>query len=288
MTRLAQDQEGADGTSWTAAAAQADPQPPPSRREDRDRRQPRALHPRAHAGRWHARRSIPPAAWSPRWSRSCAPAPGVWIAHGSGYGGPRDGRRARPRLACRPASSRYAVRRVWLTRGGGAGLLLRLLQRGALAAVPHRARAARSSAATTGSTTSASTAEFARRRLRRGRDADDPIVLVQDYHFALLPQMIRERLPRATIITLLAHPVAERRERSASARGARSCSTGCSAAASSGSTRSLHCNNFLDTVDRFLEARIDREQYARRARTGRSTAGAAVSDLDRVAAAAGS
>ena len=29
----------------------------------------------------------------------------------------------------------------------------------------------------------------------------DPIVLVQDYHFALLPKMIRERLPDATIIS---------------------------------------------------------------------------------------
>ena len=29
----------------------------------------------------------------------------------------------------------------------------------------------------------------------------DPVVLVQDYHFALLPRMIRERLPRATVIT---------------------------------------------------------------------------------------
>ena len=31
-------------------------------------------------------------------------------------------------------------------------------------------------------------------------DSDDPIILVQDYHFALLPRMIRERLPRATVI----------------------------------------------------------------------------------------
>ncbi|TKD09129.1 MAG: trehalose-6-phosphate synthase, partial [Mesorhizobium sp.] len=28
-----------------------------------------------------------------------------------------------------------------------------------------------------------------------------PIVLVQDYHFALLPRMIRERLPEAIVIT---------------------------------------------------------------------------------------
>ena len=32
-------------------------------------------------------------------------------------------------------------------------------------------------------------------------DADDPIILVQDYHFALAPRMIREQLPKATIIT---------------------------------------------------------------------------------------
>ena len=29
----------------------------------------------------------------------------------------------------------------------------------------------------------------------------DPLVLVQDYHFALLPQLIREHLPRATVVT---------------------------------------------------------------------------------------
>jgi len=30
---------------------------------------------------------------------------------------------------------------------------------------------------------------------------DNPVVLVQDYHFALLPRMVREALPKATIIT---------------------------------------------------------------------------------------
>jgi trehalose 6-phosphate synthase len=31
--------------------------------------------------------------------------------------------------------------------------------------------------------------------------ADDPVVCNQDYHFALLPLMLRKVLPRATIIT---------------------------------------------------------------------------------------
>src|SRR5690606_1968700 len=30
---------------------------------------------------------------------------------------------------------------------------------------------------------------------------DNPVVLVQDYHFALLPRMVRQALPKATIIT---------------------------------------------------------------------------------------
>ena len=31
-------------------------------------------------------------------------------------------------------------------------------------------------------------------------DSDDPIVLVQDYHFALAPALLREKLPRATVL----------------------------------------------------------------------------------------
>ena len=45
----------------------------------------------------------------------------------------------------------------------------------------------------------------------------------------------------------------------------------------------FHCNNFLDSVDRYLEARIDREQQRRRASSGTRTLVRPVSDLDRVA-----
>ena len=42
-------------------------------------------------------------------------------------------------------------------------------------------------------------------------DSDDPIILVQDYHFALAPAMIRKRLPAATVIMFWHIPVAQRR-----------------------------------------------------------------------------
>jgi len=35
----------------------------------------------------------------------------------------------------------------------------------------------------------------------REANTNAPIVLVQDYHFALLPKMIREELPDAIVIT---------------------------------------------------------------------------------------
>ena len=56
-------------------------------------------------------------------------------------------------------------------------------------------------------------------RRRGGRSPQrDPVVLVQDYHFALLPAMIRERLPQATILTFW-HIPGPTQSRSASVRG---------------------------------------------------------------------
>ena len=90
---------------------------------------------------------------------------------------------------------------------------------------------------------------------------EDPIVLVQDYHFALLPRMIRERLPRGDDHHLLAYPVAESRgvRHPAVARGG--ARRACSARSILGFHTQFHCNNFFDTVDRFLEARVDRETF---------------------------
>jgi trehalose 6-phosphate synthase len=86
-------------------------------------------------------------------------------------------------------------------------------------------------------------------------------VLVQDYHFALAPKMIRERLPRATIISFwhIPWPNAERigicpwREELLS---------GLLGSSVVGFHTQQHCNNFIDSVDAFMESRIDREATA--------------------------
>ena len=73
--------------------------------------------------------------------------------------------------------------------------------------------------------------------------------------------MIRERLPRATIITFW-HIPWPNAERFGICPWRESSSTGCSAASIVGFHTQHHCNNFIDSVDAFMESRIDREHNA--------------------------
>ncbi|HKD30098.1 MAG TPA: trehalose-6-phosphate synthase, partial [Xanthobacteraceae bacterium] len=86
----------------------------------------------------------------------------------------------------------------------------------------------------------------------------DPIVLVQDYHFALLPKMIRERLPEATIITFW-HIPWPNAETFGICPWKEEIIAGLLGSSVLGFHTQFHCNNFIDTVDRFIESRIDRE-----------------------------
>jgi trehalose 6-phosphate synthase len=92
-------------------------------------------------------------------------------------------------------------------------------------------------------------------------DSQDPIILVQDYHFALAPRLIRERLPRATIITFW-HIPWPNSERVGICPWRTQLLHGVLGSSIVGFQTQFHCNNFVDAVDRYLEARIDRERHA--------------------------
>jgi trehalose 6-phosphate synthase len=85
-------------------------------------------------------------------------------------------------------------------------------------------------------------------------------VLVQDYHLALVPRMIRERLPDATIITFW-HIPWPNPEAFAICPWRDELLDGLLGSSILGFHTQFHCNNFLDTVDRQLEARVDRETF---------------------------
>jgi trehalose 6-phosphate synthase len=87
---------------------------------------------------------------------------------------------------------------------------------------------------------------------------DNPIVLVQDYHFALLPAMVREKLPHATIITFW-HIPWPNPESFGICPWRMEILKGLLGSTILGFHTRFHCKNFIETVDRFLEARIEHE-----------------------------
>jgi trehalose 6-phosphate synthase len=87
---------------------------------------------------------------------------------------------------------------------------------------------------------------------------DDPVVLVQDYHFALLPALIRQRLPRATILTFW-HIPWPNPESFGICPWRTEILEGMLGSTILGFHTPFHCKNFIETVDRFLEARIEHE-----------------------------
>ena len=89
--------------------------------------------------------------------------------------------------------------------------------------------------------------------------SDAPIVLVQDYHLALAPQMIRERLPNSIIATFWHIPWPSWESFEICPWG-RHLVEGLLGSDVIGLQTPADCRNFLDTVGRSLEAHIDRER----------------------------
>ena len=92
-------------------------------------------------------------------------------------------------------------------------------------------------------------------------DSDDPIILVAGLPLALLPRMIRERLPQATVLAFW-HIPWPNSEQFGICPWRDELLAGLLGSSILGFHTQFHCNNCLDGVDRFLESRIDREQNA--------------------------
>jgi trehalose 6-phosphate synthase len=187
--------------------------------------------------------------------RACS---GVWVAHGSGTAD-RETVDEHDRVRVPPGEESYLVRRVWLSEEEENGYYYGFANEGLwpLCHVAHTRPVFRSEDYEHYVRVNQKFADAVCHEV----DSDDPIVMVQDYHFALAPNMIRSRLPRATIITFwhIPWPNAERigicpwREELLS---------GLLGSSIVGFHTQQHCNNFLDSVDAFMESRIDRETNA--------------------------
>jgi trehalose 6-phosphate synthase len=187
--------------------------------------------------------------------RACS---GTWVAHGSGSAdretvGPRD------RVKVPPGEESYAIRRVWLSPEEERGYYYGFSNEG-LWPLCHLAHTRPEFRAEDYEQYREVNARFAAVAAEEASGAD-PIVLVQDYHFALLPRMLRELLPRATILTFW-HIPWPNAERFGICPWEREVIEGLLGSSILGFHTQAHCNNFIEAVDRFLESRIDRERQA--------------------------
>jgi trehalose 6-phosphate synthase len=184
--------------------------------------------------------------------RACS---GTWIAHGSGSAD-RDTVDRNDRVAVPPDSPAYHLRRLSLTEKEIAGYYEGFANEG-LWPLCHIAHVRPIFRADDWEQYREVNAKFAD-AVEKEAVSDDPVVLVQDYHFALLPRMIRQRLPKATIIAFW-HIPWPNPEAFAICPWRVELLDGLLGADILGFHTQFHVNNFLDTVDRFIEARIDRE-----------------------------
>jgi trehalose 6-phosphate synthase len=181
---------------------------------------------------------------------------GVWIAHGAGSADKlvvdkRDG------VAVPPGNPRYRLRRVWLNAGEERGYYYGFANEG-LWPLCHRAHVQpvfRSGDFNMYRSVNARFADAVHKEI----ESERPLVLVQDYHFALAPRMIRERFPSATIIAFWHIPWPNPRDFAICPWGTQLLE-GLLGSTIIGFQTTDDCRKFIETVERTLDTRISRAQ----------------------------
>ncbi len=186
--------------------------------------------------------------------RACS---GTWIAHGSGSAD-RDVVDAHDRVAAPVAEPGYQIRRLWLTKEEEQGYYYGFANEG-LWPLCHIAHVRPTFNSRDWTQYERVNQKFADAVVAEAK-SPDPIVLVQDYHLALVPRMVREQLPDATII-MFWHIPWPNPEAFAICPWREQLLDGLLGSSILGFHTQVHCNNFVDTVDRQLEARVDRDAF---------------------------
>jgi trehalose 6-phosphate synthase len=182
--------------------------------------------------------------------RACS---GIWIAHGGGTAD-HDVVDKNDHFAVPPEHPEYMLRRIWLTREEEQGYYYGFANEG-LWPLCHIAHVRPIFRTSDWKQYVAINQRFADAVVQEA-EREDPVVLIQDYHFALLPRMLRKSLPKATIITFW-HIPWPNPESFGICPWREELLRGMLGSTILGFHTPFHCKNFLETVDQYLETRIE-------------------------------
>jgi trehalose-6-phosphate synthase len=184
---------------------------------------------------------------------------GTWIAHGSGSAD-REVVDTQDRLRVPPDHPAYTLRRVWLSTKEEKGYYAGFSNEGLwpLCHIAHTRPVFRPEDWLEYQKVNR---RFADAVLTEMEGTKSPILLVQDYHFALLPRMVKEARPDARV-AIFWHIPWPNAEAFGICPWQRELIDGLLGADLIGFHIQSHCNNFLETVDCAVEALTEWDRFA--------------------------
>ncbi|MFI4869347.1 MAG: trehalose-6-phosphate synthase [Steroidobacterales bacterium] len=185
--------------------------------------------------------------------RACS---GTWVAHGSGSADRAVVDRS-DRVRVPPDDPSYTLRRVWLSESEEQGFYYGLSNEGLwpLCHLAYVRPAFRGEDWVAYQSVNRKFAEI----VAREAQSEDPVILIQDFHFAMLPGYLRARRPKATI-ALFWHIPWPNAETFGVCPWKREMLSHLLMADILGFHTLYHCQNFLATLDRFIECQVDHER----------------------------
>jgi trehalose-6-phosphate synthase len=184
---------------------------------------------------------------------------GTWIAHGSSDAD-RQVVDKHDRIRVPPGRDEYTLRRVWLGREEEQGYYFGFANEG-LWPLCHIAHTRPTFRASDWLAYQSVNQKFADAILEELDGAEHALLLVQDYHFALLPRMVKSQRPDVRV-AIFWHIPWPNPEAFRICPWQRELLDGLLGADLIGFHIQAHCNNFLETVDAAMESRIDWERFA--------------------------
>ena len=188
--------------------------------------------------------------------RACG---GTWIASGAGDAD-REAVDGHSHLRVPPEAPQYTLRRVWLSKEEEEGYYYGFSNEG-LWPLCHIAHTRPTFRAKDWAEYQKVNEKFAQAVVEETAGREQPVVLIQDYHFALLPRIVKQKRPDARV-AIFWHIPWPNPQAFGICPWQAELVDGLLGADLIGFHIQAHCTNFLETVDQAVECRIEWERSA--------------------------